>query len=77
MLKEPLRWGQWVEAFAFDTWDGKDWVETARGTTIGWKKLLRFPAVTAEKVRVRILKTRGGPTIFAPDGFGLYLDPGR
>ena len=78
MVKEDLRQGQRVEAFAFDIWDGKDWVETARGTTVGWKKLLRFPPVTAAKVRVRVLRARGEVMpLQGPDSFGLLMDPGR
>jgi alpha-L-fucosidase len=77
MLKEDIRRGQRVEAFALDIWDGTDWKEVAAGTTIGWKKLLRFQAVDAAKVRVRILKTRGEPApMVPPDSFGLYFDPG-
>jgi alpha-L-fucosidase len=86
---EDIRQGQHVEAFAFDVWDGAGsvtdhnllgqtgWREIATGTTIGWKKLLRFPTVTAEWVRVRILKSRNDSTIFRPKTFGLYLDPER
>jgi len=74
-LKEDLRLGQQVEAFAFDVWDGKDWVEKARGTTIGWKKLLRIPTAETAKVRVRLLRARGGVLFIRPDSFGLYLDP--
>jgi alpha-L-fucosidase len=78
MIKEDIRSGQRIEAFAFDVWDGKDWREIARGTTVGYKKLLRFPAVEATKVRVRILKARGriSPSV-PPDSFGLFLDPER
>jgi alpha-L-fucosidase len=89
MLMEDIRQGQHVDAFAFDVWDGAGsvtdhnllgqtgWREIATGTTIGWKKLLRFPTVTAEWVRVRILKSRNDSTIFRPKTFGLYLDPER
>jgi len=89
MLMEDIGRGQNVEAFAFDVWDGAGpatdrdffgttgWREIAKGTTIGWKKLLRFPTVTAEWVRVRILKSRSDATIFLPKTFGLYLDPER
>ncbi|HUT07712.1 MAG TPA: alpha-L-fucosidase [Candidatus Latescibacteria bacterium] len=77
MMKENLRSGQWIEAFAFDVWDGEDWIETARGTTIGWKKLLRFPAVESSKVRVRLMRSRGGLSIFGRETFGLFLDPGK
>lgn len=78
MMKEDLRQGQRIESFALDVWDGKAWKEISAGTTVGWKKLLRFPAVTAEKVRVRIIRARGElPPFAAPDAFGLFLDPGR
>jgi len=89
MLMEDIRQGQHVEAFALDVWDGAGpvtdqnllgqtgWREIARGTTIGWKKLLRFPTVTAEWVRVRILRSRSNSTIFRPKTFGLFLDPGQ
>ncbi len=81
MMKEDLREGQRIEAFAFDVWDGRDWKETARGTTIGWKKLFRFPAVEATKVRVRILKARASIFPLTPHErfglFGLFFDSGK
>jgi len=78
MLTEDLRRGQLIEAFALDVWDGSGWQETGRGTTVGWKKLLRLLPVTAAKVRVRILKTRGPlGTIHPVKAFGLYFDSGR
>jgi alpha-L-fucosidase len=78
MLAEEIRNGQRVEAFALDAWDGAEWREIARGTTVGYKKLLRFPAVETSKVRLRILRARGAVfPIFLPDRFGLFLDTGR
>jgi alpha-L-fucosidase len=78
MMKEDIREGQRIEAFAFDVWEGNDWKEIAQGTTVGWKKLLRFPAVESSKVRVRVLKARGSLSPFSvPGRFGLFLDPGK
>jgi len=78
MIQENLLYGQRIEAFAFDVWDGKKWEEIAHGTTVGWKKLLRFPAVETAKVRLRILKARGWIFPIVPsDSFGLFLDAGR
>ena len=85
MIKEDLRRGQRIEAFAIDAWNGKEWKEFARGTTVGWKKLLRFPVVETTKVRLRILKERGTPftgmsldyLIEPPGSFGLFLDTFR
>jgi alpha-L-fucosidase len=78
LVAEEVRNGQRIEAFALDAWDGTEWREIVRGTTVGYKKLLRFPAVETSKVRLRILRARG--TVFPilpPDGFGLFLDTGR
>ncbi|MBN2264330.1 MAG: alpha-L-fucosidase [Candidatus Aminicenantes bacterium] len=78
MVMEDLRRGQRIEAFAFDVWDGQGWQEIARGTTVGWKRLLRFPAVAADRVRLRVMKARGEAALAGPSGpFGLFFDPGR
>jgi len=47
------------------------WQEICSGTTIGHRKLDRFPAVTASKVRLTILESRACPTIC---GFGVHYD---
>ncbi|MCK7477299.1 MAG: hypothetical protein M0C28_07220 [Candidatus Moduliflexus flocculans] len=48
---------------------------------MGYKKLLRFPAVETDKVRLRILRARSSKAmfrpIFPPFDFGLFLDTGR
>jgi alpha-L-fucosidase len=71
-LAEYIRIGQRVEEFVLEAWDGQAWKQFARGTTIGYKRLLRFDDVTAQKVRLRILKSRVCPTI---SDFGLYCAP--
>ncbi len=82
-ISEDISYGQRIEAFAFDIWDGSDWREIARGTTVGHKKLLRFPAVETDRVRLRILRARSyGPgSLFLPVlrlfELGLFLDPVR
>jgi alpha-L-fucosidase len=72
MLQENIMVGQRVEAFRLETWDGKAWKEFANGTTIGCKRLLRFPAVTAKRVRLVIESSRTSPTL---SSFGLYKSP--
>jgi alpha-L-fucosidase len=82
-ISEDIGGGQKIEAFALDIWDGSDWREITRGTTIGYKKLLRFPAVKTDRVRLRILRARssGSGSLFLPIlrlfDLGLFLDPGR
>ncbi|PIE23685.1 MAG: alpha-1,3/4-fucosidase [Planctomycetota bacterium] len=59
MLMEPIQTeGQRVEAHAVDAWVHGTWKEIARATTIGYKRILRFPAVKTDRIRVRILQQR-------------------
>jgi len=69
MIQEQIRTGQRVESFVLEVPDGQGWREIARATTIGYKRLLRFPEVTAARVRVTILDARDRPTI---SEFGLF-----
>lgn len=71
-LAEHIATGQRISSFALEAWDGGVWKEFARGTTVGYKRLLRFNDVTASKVRLRILDCRVRPTL---SGFGLYCAP--
>jgi alpha-L-fucosidase len=71
-MGEYINVGQRVEEFVLEGWDGERWKEFARGTTIGYKRLLRFNEVTTEKVRLAILKSRLCPTIC---NFALYYAP--
>ncbi|MCX6144989.1 MAG: alpha-L-fucosidase [Ignavibacteriales bacterium] len=72
LLQENITVGQRVEAFRLEAWTGKTWREIARGTTIGYKRLLRFPSMTAAKVRVVVERSRTSPTLSA---FGLFKAP--
>ncbi len=58
LLQEDIRVGQRVERFVFEVENHGEWVQVASGTTIGYKRLLRFPPVTASRVRLRILSSR-------------------
>lgn len=69
LLQENILVGQRVEKFILDYPGKNGWTTIAEGTTIGYKRLLRFPSVTTGKVRLRILGSRSNPTIA---GFGLY-----
>ncbi len=69
MLQENIRVGQRVERFVVEAWDGAAWKQITEGTTIGYKRLLRFPAVTTDRVRLRILSSRLNPALAK---FGLY-----
>ncbi len=72
MLQENISVGQRIEAFRLEAWSGNTWKAVARGTTVGYKRLLRFPAVAARKVRLVIDSSRTSPTL---SSFGLYESP--
>ena len=69
VIQEHIRLGQRVKAFAVEAWDGQAWKEIGRGKTIGYKRILRIPDVTAQKVRLKIEDARGCPTI---SNVGVY-----
>ena len=66
--------GQRVKEHALDARVGGAWREVARAETIGYKRILRFPAVTADALRVRLLASRGEPSL-ATVSAHLYRAP--
>jgi alpha-L-fucosidase len=68
-LQEDIREGQRVELWGFEVEDHGHWVQVASGTTIGYKRLLQFPPVTASSVRLVIHSSRLDPIIAK---IGLY-----
>lgn len=71
-LQENIALGQRVESFVFDYWDGNDWKTVSDGTTIGYKRILRFEPMTASKVRLRITSSRLNPNL---SSLGLFKAP--
>ena len=62
-LQERIEEGQRVERFEVDVWQEGGWRTVASGTTIGYKRLLRFPLVRSDRVRLRILAARAEPRL--------------
>jgi len=62
-LEEFISLGQRIASFALDVERWGQWLEMAVGTTIGPRRLLRFPAIDCRQVRVRILKAQACPTL--------------
>jgi alpha-L-fucosidase len=72
MLQEEIRLGQHVERFRVDQWRSGAWSAIARGTTIGEKRLLRFPVVSTRKVRFVMEESRGA---FMISALGVFRTP--
>lgn len=63
LTMEWLNDGQRIQKYAIDAWDGHAWKTVAGAEAIGHKKIDSFPAVTATKVRLRILSSVNGAAI--------------
>jgi alpha-L-fucosidase len=72
LLQENIAAGQRIEKFALDLYEGGEWKQIAEGTTIGYKRLLKFTPVRASLLRLRILSSRSNPMI---SELGLYKLP--
>jgi alpha-L-fucosidase len=71
-LREYLPLGQRVEAFALDQWKDGQWVEFAKGSSIGNRKLVRTARITTDRVRLRITQS---PVCPALAEIGLFAEP--
>jgi hypothetical protein len=60
-----------VQGYKVEGQVDSDWKLLSQGTTIGDRKIDRFPKVIVWKVRLTIVKSKPGPAIRR---FGLYLD---
>lgn len=69
MLQENIAIGQRVEQFKLEAKIKGKWKLITEGTTIGYKRLLRFPEVSANQVRLTIQQARAIPALAT---FGLY-----
>lgn len=69
VLQEQLTIGQRVESFQVHAKVDGQWKEITSGTTICFKRILRFPKVTADEVKLTILTSRDKPAIAT---LGIY-----
>ena len=58
LLQEDIRRGQRVERFTVEAFVDGEWHTVTEGTTIGYKRLLRFEECKAERMRVTINECR-------------------
>lgn len=72
LLQENIRLGQRIESFTLEAWLDSRWQPVTVGTTVGYKRLLRFAAVTTDRLRLTINAARTSPTLAT---VGLYQAP--
>ena len=72
LVQENIRLGQRVESFTVEALVNGVWKKLAQATTIGYKRILRFPEVKATQVRFNILSSKACPVI---SNIGIYNAP--
>jgi alpha-L-fucosidase len=63
LAQENIALGQRVKKFSLEIWTGASWEPIARQTTIGYKRILRFPTVKTPRLKLNIEAARACPTI--------------
>ncbi|MDR0426985.1 MAG: alpha-L-fucosidase [Dysgonamonadaceae bacterium] len=74
LLQEYIPLGQRIAGFRVDFWNvsTNEWNSLLEATTIGYKRILRFPAVTTNKIRIDIQKSLACPVL---NNIELYNAP--
>lgn len=74
VLQEYIPLGQRVAEFDVEYWDnGKnDWQPLVSATTIGYKRILRFPTISSSKMRINIRKSLACPVL---NNVEIYKSP--
>ena len=63
LVQEYIPLGQRVRSFTVEYQEGDEWKNIANETTIGYKRILRFPSVTAQKIRFSVTGSKACPVI--------------
>jgi alpha-L-fucosidase len=72
LVQEYIRLGQRVKSFSVEAFVDNSWKEVVKGTTVGYKRILRFPGVEATKVRFSFTDFKASPLI---SNIGIYNAP--
>ncbi len=63
LVQEYIPLGQRVKSFKVEALVDGSWQEVARGTTIGYKRILHFPTIRTDKLRLTIEDARACPIL--------------
>src|SRR5665811_81208 len=72
LVQEYIRLGQRVKGFTIEAFVDGNWKEIAKATTVGYKRILRFPTVKATQLRFSITDSKSCPLI---SNIGIYNAP--
>jgi len=63
VLCEQIRQSQRIETFTLEAKQGENWQPIYKGTTIGNKKICRFPPIETQELKLKIKNSRLTPTL--------------
>ncbi len=63
LVQEQIALGQRVKKFSLQSWNGREYSTIAQQTTIGHKRILRFPPVKTNKLKLNIEEAKACPAI--------------
>jgi alpha-L-fucosidase len=69
VLSEPIAKGQFISGFTIVLKNKRNAVKEITGTTVGNKRIITFPAITADAIEIKIKGLRGKPSL---DRISLY-----
>jgi alpha-L-fucosidase len=72
LVQEYIPLGQRVKSFTVEALVDGEWKEVASATTIGYKRILRFPTVESPQLRFSITGSKSSPVI---SNIGVYNAP--
>ncbi len=72
LAQEYIRLGQRIRSFTVEAWIDDQWKEITRASTIGHKRILRFPSVRATRIRFNVTDAKACPVI---SNIGVYDAP--
>jgi alpha-L-fucosidase len=62
-IQEYIKLGQRVKSFAVYAWVNNKWAEVTKGSTIGYKRILKHKPIETEKVKIEIIASKASPLI--------------
>ena len=71
VLQEYIQLGQRVTGFSIEIFKKGHWKELAKGSTIGYKKIIRFDKCTTNKLRLKINDALACPVILKVEAFNI------
>lgn len=69
VIQEPIRFGQRISQFEIQIVKNNMWETIARGTTVGYKRILRISPIRSDRIRILIKEANNSPAI---SNFALF-----